>query len=288
LTGIKPSSLLIPRGVVHFKSRVPTKWEMTCLPVILITSKTRNPTEEVLRPERQSCESIEMCTIRSLTLGMTRWHICSVMKDEARTQIEWYGKTEIKLGNISSVWHKRVLWSIIYAVNVTTMYHDDVDQWNKEWKVSSIISNEQHSKATPEELASKWNIGIQAAKDTIHVMVQHGIRTAIHPMTRWVWVDHLNLHQQQLSGTWYTNTLLSKVKSKLRNTCANIYTQGEFTHVIPMTSQKDAAKSLVNFTDDVGTPEQLITDGVMEFTGQHTHQGSTMHAHPITHHRART
>ena len=37
-----------------------------------------------------------------------------------------------------------------------------------------------------------------------------------------------------------------------------------------MTSRKDAGKSLTDFTDDVGIPERLITDGVTEFTGQHT------------------
>jgi hypothetical protein len=57
------------------------------------------------------------------------------------------------------------------------------------------------------------------------------------------------------------------VKSKLGNTCANVYTQGKFTHVIPMTSWNDAGKSLVNFTDGLGIPEKLITDGAMEFTG---------------------
>jgi hypothetical protein len=34
--------------------------------------------------------------------------------------------------------------------------------------------------------------------------------------------------------------------------------------------QKDAGKSLVDFTDDVGIPEKLVTDGATEFTGRHT------------------
>jgi hypothetical protein len=100
--------------------------------------------------------------------------------------------------------------------------------------------------------------------------MQHGMQMAIHPMTRRVRVDHLNLHQQQLRGTWFADTLLSKVKSKLRNTCANVYTQGKFTRVIPMTSRKDAGKSLIEFTDDVGIPERLITDKATEFRGRHT------------------
>jgi hypothetical protein len=34
--------------------------------------------------------------------------------------------------------------------------------------------------------------------------------------------------------------------------------------------QTDAGKSLVDFTDDVGIPERLVTDGATEFTGRHT------------------
>ena len=52
----------------------------------------------------------------------------------------------------------------------------------------------------PEELACKWNIRIHMAKDTIHVMTQHGIRMVVHPMMRCAGVDHLNLHHQQLKG----------------------------------------------------------------------------------------
>jgi hypothetical protein len=42
--------------IVHFKLRLPTEWEKTHLPVILITSEEWNPTEEVLHPEKQSRE----------------------------------------------------------------------------------------------------------------------------------------------------------------------------------------------------------------------------------------
>ena len=37
-----------------------------------------------------------------------------------------------------------------------------------------------------------------------------------------------------------------------------------------MTSRKDAEKLLIDFTDDVGILECLITDRATEFTGQHT------------------
>ena len=73
------------------------------------------------------------------------------------------------------------------------------------------------------------------------------------------------------------DTLLSKVKSKLGNTCANIYTDGKFTQAVLMTSRKDAGKSLVDFTDVVGIPEQLVTDGATKFTGRHTEFVTEVH-----------
>jgi hypothetical protein len=65
-------------------------------------------------------------------------------------------------------------------------------------RVSSIITNDWYSATTPEDLAQLWNVGLQTAKDTIRVTTQKGIRTAIHPMTRRVWVDHIHLHRQRL------------------------------------------------------------------------------------------
>jgi hypothetical protein len=46
--------------------------------------------------------------------------------------------------------------------------------------------------------------------------------------------------------------------------------QGKFTRVVQMTSRKDAGKSLIDFTDNVGIPERLVMDGATKFTGRHT------------------
>ena len=61
---------------------------------------------------------------------------------------------------------------------------------------------------------------------------------------------------------------MSKIISIRENTCANVFTQGKFTKVVPMTAQYDAGQSLVYFTDDVGIPERLVTDVAGEFTGK--------------------
>jgi hypothetical protein len=129
--------------IVHFESRTPTEWEKTHVPVIIITSNIWNPTKEVLRPEKQSCESIKMRKIRSLT---SKIQINST-KGGARTQIEQYGETKIKLGKISNTYNpKEFCDRLILTVNIATMYCDAMDKWRT---VSSIITNDRHSAATP-------------------------------------------------------------------------------------------------------------------------------------------
>jgi hypothetical protein len=85
----------------------------------------------------------------------------------------------MQLGQISRVSNPRDLAeSLILAVSIATTYCEDIDKQNEARKLSSIISNDQHSAAMPEDLARLWNIGLQTAKDTICVMTQKGIKTA--------------------------------------------------------------------------------------------------------------
>jgi hypothetical protein len=37
-----------------------------------------------------------------------------------------------------------------------------------------------------------------------------------------------------------------------------------------MTARSKAGKSLIKFTNDVGIPESLVTNGATEFIGEHT------------------
>ena len=46
--------------------------------------------------------------------------------------------------------------------------------------------------------------------------------------------------------------------------------QGKYTAVYPMLTKADAGNSLVDFTDEVGIPQVLMTDLASEFSGQHT------------------
>jgi hypothetical protein len=76
-------------------------------------------------------------------------------------------------------------------------------------------------------------------------VTKHGVQSVVHPMSRWLRVDHLYLHRPRLKGTWYLDTLITMVKLLLGNKCANVFTHGKYTKVVPMASQKEAAESVL-------------------------------------------
>ena len=108
------------------------------------------------------------------------------------------------------------------------------------------------------------------AKRALQVTTQRGIRTALHPLHRRYRVDHLHLNRRRLNGDWYTDTLFSKVKSLQGNTCAQVYTNGCFTTVHPMTSKSRVGDTLTEFSDDTGIPDTLTSDGAPEMVGPKT------------------
>ena len=245
-------------------TQVPTDWEKRHLPVIVLTSDEWDPMQVEMGSPWRSREQNEMRTVRSLTSGMTTRQVSAARTLEV--QIELNGEVEHELGKISDVFDSRTFCNrLVSQVNIATAYRDDVDERN-----ASLLSAKRHSDITPEELSRKWGVGLQTAKDTLEVTTQRGVRTAVHPITRQVRVDHLNLHRPRLRGTWFVDTLKSKVKSILGNVCANVFTQGKFVKVCPMSGRAESGKSLIDFTDDVGIPEELVSDGAGEFTGKNT------------------
>ena len=250
--------------VVYFESRVPTEWEEKHLPVLLLTGETWDPTSVRLHPNRSSTrEQVELRTIRSVASGIPKRQLATLRQEESSSRAVLWGNVEMELDRLGPTATTRTFCHrLIGAVNIATAFRQDQD--------ISVVTTDRHSKVGPEELARKWNIGLQTAKETLACTTQHGVRTAMHPMTRRLRVDHLHLHRPFMRGRWSLDTLHAKVKSLRGNVCAHVFTQGKYTKVIPQESKKHSAKSLIEFTDDVGIPESLITDCAVEFTGKAT------------------
>ena len=64
--------------IVYFKSRVPTDWETTHVPVIMLTVDTWDPKTANLSPGGSIHEEAEMRIVRSLTSEINRRMISAV------------------------------------------------------------------------------------------------------------------------------------------------------------------------------------------------------------------
>ena len=132
------------------------------------------------------------------------------------------------------------------------------------------VESSRHSAVTAESISRKWKIGLESARATLRVTTQQGIRTAISPITRRYRVDNLALHRNRLQTRIYTDTLFSKTLSLSGNKCAQVFTDGQFTAIYPLSSKTYVGQALSNFIDKVGIPDRLTADLAGEQTGQST------------------
>ena len=168
--------------IVHFESRVPTEWEEKHLPVLLLTSEYWDPTGKHLGVRTR--EQNEMRTIRNLTSGMRKTQVSSVRKQQEDSRAVTWGQVEQELDKVTPVSNLSTLCHrLIGAVNIATSFREDIDALEDKRKVADVITKDRHSRVGPEELARKWNVGLETAKNTLETTTQYGIRTAVHPMT---------------------------------------------------------------------------------------------------------
>lgn len=243
--------------IISFESRVPTQEEMDSLPVIILTADHWDPENITLSKVRSTIEQNVFRTVCSLTSGLMKHDIEALSRAHSI-----YRNTELQ----------KFVDRMISRVRVACATRNDIDEMEENMKrnVAKVRSNDRHSRVNAENLARMWNIGLESAQRTLQVTQQTGTRTATGPLHRFYRVDHLDLHRPRLAGTWFVDTLLAGVKSITGKTVANVFTQGKFVAVYPMLTRQEADQSIVDFTDEVGIPQRLITDQASEFTGQHT------------------
>jgi hypothetical protein len=206
--GIDGNEAFIPFNtmgmIVYFETHVPMDWETHNLPIIMLTGEEWDPVNVGLGTG-QSREQAEMRMIRSLESGVPKWKMAAFKQRKLNSRMEQWGQVESELGKLSETLNKKTFCKrLIGSVNVGMAYRNDVDEVIKKLKESGVLMMDRHSKVGPEELSRKWNIGLQMAKDTLDVTTQHGVRTAVHPMSQQLRVDHLHLHRPRLKecGSW--------------------------------------------------------------------------------------
>ena len=85
--------------------------------------------------------------------------------------------------------------SCVYNFTVMTESLHELYDTNSERSISAtitdvpghrtFISKEWHSAVTPEQLNERWSIRLVQSKQTLRVTTQHGMQSAILPLSRW-------------------------------------------------------------------------------------------------------
>ena len=231
---------------LFFESRVPTDWEMDNLLIIKLTAPVWNPAD--------------------LQMSRPHSHLKRVVNCISTASRDIWSESATQLSAISPSLDSRC----VSALYVSQILVRDAPTGTRGAGIGATLTSERHSSVTFENLSPKWNIGLETAKRTLQVTTQQGVRTAVHPLHRRYRVDHLHLNWRRLNGNWFTDTLFSKVISLQGNTCAQVFTNGNFTTVHPLDSKAKVAQALTEVSDDVRIPDTLLSDGAVEVTGRRT------------------
>ena len=207
-----------------------------------------------------SDDDLETGTHIELTSATIEWdpYSLSFAETEARSNVgaQPSGRTEFS----------RVLSQVSRGLPVET-FATELEATVGTTLVSAAKSADHRSATTPESLASKWAIGIEAARDTLKVTTQRGIRNAVHPIHRRYRTSMKHMRYPSLNCVVYTDTLFASTKSIRGNKCGQIFaTDFDYTRFVPMERKGEASTAMKLFIQDVGIPRQLHSDGALELT----------------------
>jgi hypothetical protein len=134
--------------------------------------------------------------------------------------------------------------------------------------VASSTTSRRRGIMTADRLARNWNISLEAAKRTLQVTTQRGIRTVSNPsLSRRFRTNDRQLQYRRISTDVFTDTMESSIVSKRGNQYAQVFaTPFGWTRVHPMKKKSDAHDGLSLMFARDGVPNCLIMDNSKEQT----------------------
>ena len=193
-----------------------------------------------------------------------------------------FGEAEydILLASCSAVYSERTLIQrLVASVRVASCYEDDDnvilsngDSLSKgagdaPRAMAAVDIRARHTALSAEEVSRKFGVGLDTARQTLKATTQLGIRHAVNPLSRRYRTDIMQSKRKRLNDTFYSDTMFSGVKSIRGNTCAQLFTNGKFVHLEPITRKALAGEALQSMVDQVGIPDKMVFDGAKEQVG---------------------
>ena len=90
-------------------------------------------------------EDADMRMIRSLTSRISKRAISTMLRDQSNSRQVRFGQVDQELTKIATVFDERTLCRrLIGMVNIATTFRDDIDGWEEEHKLQSIVTSDRH------------------------------------------------------------------------------------------------------------------------------------------------
>jgi hypothetical protein len=212
------------------------------------------PTRRPTREELESCPRIE------LTAPEPEWnpHNCAYSQGEDNMtgddgNVLRQDKPDIQTREIMGLWTNK---------NMARADDPFLGRIESNVKIGSVQSTTRSNKTTPEQLASRWNIGLDKAKRTLNVTTQRGTRTvAFLSLEARFRTNDRQLRYRRLRTSLYTDLMFASVPSKRGNACAQIYVNDlEWCRAYPLRTKGDAHTSLDLLFPEEEVPTTMISD----------------------------
>jgi hypothetical protein len=151
-----------------------------------------------------------------------------------------------------------------YISSMYTCNHLDITQPSGV-NISAVTTSAPKPFVTPKDLASRWHITIEQADKTLKCTTQHAVRNIYAPSERKVRLKAPWLNFPSLRSDIYVDSMFSLVPALHGYTGGSVYTNGDgYDRFYPWTRKAEHPDTLMQFINDVGVPQTLISDNAPE------------------------
>jgi hypothetical protein len=127
--------------------------------------------------------------------------------------------------------------------------------------VAAIRNGDVTSEVTPGNVAKRWMVGLETAKNSLKVTTQRGIRSIPNPAIHRFKAQMAHLHYPRLRGMCCADIMEPKIKSIGSHQYAHVIGNGRgYTKAYPMERKNESIYALDDFIKKVGIPEVLLCD----------------------------
>jgi hypothetical protein len=125
--------------------------------------------------------------------------------------------------------------------------------------ISALSTAEQRSVLSPEVLAKRWGVGLNAAKATLLNTTQDGVRNVFLPSECKTCKKTPWMNFPVFKGDFCTDQMFSKVHSVRNDTGGSVFTNGlGYDRFYPWKRTGEHPQALMEFIHDNGVPHTLV------------------------------